>query len=214
VLEIDPQECFAWLLLIEVLIVTNREEETLSVSRRIRDLTAEVFYVTASFVYEIKAHVQLGNIDAAERTYAAALEAGAEADRLLAMKGLVAAHAGRIEEAREILRQIEGQTQFHVGNPPAIAATALRLDEPETAIRVLERVPDPEIISMAARLNVECHPLLDRPPLAPRKSPLTLVWPLQAPMIDEARFSVFKEVRIESGRPEGTDVLGKSSGGS
>jgi non-specific serine/threonine protein kinase len=213
VLEIDPQECFAWLLLTEVLVVTNREAETLSVTRRMRDLSAEVFYVTVSFIYEIKAHVQLGNIDAAERAHAAALEAGADHSKLLPVKGLVAAHAGRIEEAREILRQIEGKGHFHAGIPPAIAATALRLEEPETALRVFEQLPDQQFVPIAARLNVECHPLLDRPPLAPRKSPLTLVWPLQAPMIDEARFSVFSEVRIESGRPEGTDILGESSVG-
>jgi hypothetical protein len=61
------------------------------------------------------------------------------------------------------------------------------------------------------RLVHACHPLLDQEKFGPRKIAMTLVWPLQAPMIDEARFALFKEVRIESGRPEGTDILGESS---
>ena len=33
------------------------------------------------------------------------------------------------------------------------------------------------------------------------------VWPVEAPMIDRTRLRLFREVRIESGTPEGSDVL-------
>jgi hypothetical protein len=32
------------------------------------------------------------------------------------------------------------------------------------------------------------------------------VWPLEAAMIDRARFRLFKEVRIDTGTPEGSDL--------
>jgi hypothetical protein len=57
------------------------------------------------------------------------------------------------------------------------------------------------------RLDDLMHPLLDLEPFAPRRSALTLVWPVEAPMIDRTRLRLFREVRIESGKPEGSDVL-------
>jgi hypothetical protein len=33
------------------------------------------------------------------------------------------------------------------------------------------------------------------------------VWPLEASMIDAARHALFQEVRIESGMPQGSDLL-------
>jgi hypothetical protein len=57
-----------------------------------------------------------------------------------------------------------------------------------------------------ARLVPDLHPLLDRAPHAPRRRDAALVWPLEAPMIDRARFKLFKEVRIDTGIPEGSDV--------
>ena len=58
-----------------------------------------------------------------------------------------------------------------------------------------------------ARLIDLLHPLLDLEPFAPRRSKLGLVWPVEAPMIDRTRLRLFREVRIESGTPEGSDVL-------
>jgi hypothetical protein len=60
-----------------------------------------------------------------------------------------------------------------------------------------------------ARLDPETHPLLDLPPLAPRRWDGALVWPLEAPMIDATRHALFREVRIESGLPQGSDVRGR-----
>ena len=57
-----------------------------------------------------------------------------------------------------------------------------------------------------ARLDPELHPLLDHAPHAPRRMDATLVWPLEAPMIDRGRFRLFREVKSESGLPEGTDL--------
>jgi len=35
---------------------------------------------------------------------------------------------------------------------------------------------------------------------------LSLIWPLEAPMIDAARHALFREVRIESGLAPGSDA--------
>ena len=74
----------------------------------------------------------------------------------------------------------------------------------EIAVAAMESMTFRKVSQITIRLDHACHPLLDREQFQPRVSPLTLVWPLQAPMIDEARFRLFKEVRIESGRPEGS----------
>jgi hypothetical protein len=57
-----------------------------------------------------------------------------------------------------------------------------------------------------ARLDPELHSLLDHEPFAPRRAAATLVWPLEAPMIDAARHALFREVRVESGIPQGSGV--------
>ena len=56
------------------------------------------------------------------------------------------------------------------------------------------------------RLDPELHPLTEHPPFVPRRCELTLVWPLEAPMIDAARHALFREVRIESALPRATDA--------
>ena len=57
------------------------------------------------------------------------------------------------------------------------------------------------------RLPTDGQGLLDMEGFGPRKAAITLIWPLQAPMIDEARYALFEDVRIKSARPEGTDIL-------
>jgi hypothetical protein len=59
---------------------------------------------------------------------------------------------------------------------------------------------------MILRLESKMHPLLDYEPFAPRRMDRTLVWPLEAPMVNPAVFRVFKDVRIESGLAEGSDL--------
>jgi len=58
------------------------------------------------------------------------------------------------------------------------------------------------------RLDPDLHLLLDHEPFAPRRMDATLVWPTEAPALDAARRALFKEVRVESGVPKGSDVGG------
>jgi hypothetical protein len=87
------------------------------------------------------------------------------------------------------------------------AAAAVRLGKPDLAERFLDRKYIRDFVGWIVRLDPELHPLLDREAFAPRRASATLVWPLEAPMIDAARHALFKEVRIESGMPQGSDLL-------
>ena len=69
-------------------------------------------------------------------------------------------------------------------------------------LRVIE-----EFTEVLIRLEPLLHPLLDLEAFAPRRSELELVWPVEAPMIDRTRLRLFREVRIESGMPEGSNIL-------
>jgi hypothetical protein len=57
----------------------------------------------------------------------------------------------------------------------------------------------------AARLDPSLHPILDYAPFAPRRRDAVLVWPLEAPMMDASVHRLFREVRIESGLPPGSE---------
>ena len=80
------------------------------------------------------------------------------------------------------------------------------IGEPEIALRLVSRPLFKDLGHTFLRLDASLHPLLDQGPFAPRRRNATLVWPLEAPMIDRARFKLFREVKIESGIPEGTEV--------
>jgi hypothetical protein len=86
------------------------------------------------------------------------------------------------------------------------ASAAIRLGKPDLAVHLLDRKFIRDFVAWIVRLDPELHPLLDREPFAPRRAAVALVWPLEAPMIDAARHALFREVRIESGMPQGSDL--------
>jgi hypothetical protein len=159
-------------------------------------------------------HLLRGDAAAADETVGTATDDDAvEKEGLVPAQALVAAHAGRIDEARKLLAGIPEKMFANPNVEQCLVGAAVRVGEPDLALRALDLQPSNQIfLHVLYRLNPDAHAILDREPLAPRKSPLTLVWPLQAPMIDEARFALFRGVRIESGKPEGSDILGDGSG--
>ena len=92
------------------------------------------------------------------------------------------------------------------GSLSMLASVCARLGEFDRAARFLGRKVTLEFRPLIARLDPELHALLDHEPLAPRRGAATLVWPLEAPMIDASRHALFREVRIESGIPQGSGV--------
>ena len=109
--------------------------------------------------------------------------------------------AGRTDRARELLEGIADPRTIGLGSRGA-AAAAMVLGNRALALHFLSHVGMRAHAPMLVRLIPELHPLCDQPPYSPRQSELTLVWPLEAPMLDAARFRLFKEVRLESGLPE------------
>ena len=58
------------------------------------------------------------------------------------------------------------------------------------------------LAASSIRMDLDLLPLADEAPFAPRRMDETLVWPLEAPMIDAARFRMFRDMKVESGLPE------------
>jgi hypothetical protein len=123
-----------------------------------------------------------------------------------AFEAYIAARLGRTEEARVMVRELDTMTGLAAGALIVGPAAALLIGELEIALRLVSRPLFKDLGHTFLRLEPSLHALLDHAPFAPRRRDATLVWPLEAPMIDRARFRLFKEVKIESGIPEGTDV--------
>jgi TolB-like protein/Flp pilus assembly protein TadD len=206
-LEIDPQEAFAAGWLAYLLWLTGRGDEMLLLADRLRELSDDPFYVTASYTHRARYHWSRGDLPAVEAIIREGITDGARPDSIAAIRAALAARAGRDDEARECLREVGHKSRLAPQALVMAAWTAIHLGEIELAMRFLDRKFLRHQTACVVRLEQDLHPLLEREPFAPRRSPLTLVWPLEAPMIDAARHALFREVRIESGLPQGSDVL-------
>ena len=209
--KIDPQECHSLITLAWVLLWTGRAEEALTVSRRLQELSESDFYLSNAYVAEIETHIQVGNLDAAGDALSTALsDDRIDPANMTAVAGHLETCRGHLEEARRLARRAVQRYESNIQALAAIVDTAFRLGEPELAITAVGNSLDKTFFPVIFRMVHGCHPLLDRAEFGPRKAPTTLIWPLQAPMIDEARYALFEDVRIKSARPGSTDVLGQT----
>ncbi|HKQ59522.1 MAG TPA: protein kinase [Candidatus Eisenbacteria bacterium] len=205
-LEIDPQEPFATTWLALLLRFTGRHDQAIAAGRRCAELSRDRLYVTGAHVIPALVHLERGETAAAEQFWREGVAAGARPEEMRALEAAIAAQAGREEHARDLIRAL-GDTAGMIGPGLDLAArAAVRVGEHETATRLMSQMVIAKVAPTWVRLAPGLHPLLDLPPLAPRRCDTTLVWPLEAPMIDRARFMLFREVRIDTGLPEGSDV--------
>src|SRR5205085_8969007 len=100
-----------------------------------------------------------------------------------------------------LLHELDRATALVFEGLQLAAAAAIRIGELDLAHRMMMRPLLNHLRDVVVRLNPELHPLLDREPFAPRRLDATLVWPLEAPMMSPSVFALFRDVRIESGRP-------------
>jgi hypothetical protein len=154
-------------------------------------------------------HLDRNDDAAAEQAAREGVAAGAEPDNMQAVFAMLAARAGRTEEARRQVTELDRSAKVGGLMLSLLAGACLRLGLPDLARRFMERTLVRDLAPCLARLDPETHPLLDLPPLAPRRWDGVLVWPLESPMIDARRHALFREVRIESGLPQGSDVRGR-----
>jgi len=206
VLAIDPQEGFAALWLCLVTMQTGRLDESMALARRIRTTSDLAFYITGSYATQATIQLATGDTEAAGRTIQAGLADGAAPLQMRCLEAHLAARTGRLEEARRMVQELDTGPALGTGAILDAAVAAVMVGEMDIASRFLNRTVTSQLAPIAARLDPELHGILDRAPFAPRRLDATLVWPLEAPMIDRARFRLFKEVRIDTGLPEGSDV--------
>jgi serine/threonine protein kinase/Tfp pilus assembly protein PilF len=204
-LDADPQYPFTigWLGLLDMVI--GRPDGALMTADRLLPLSDDRFYVGYVHQLRVWASVMKGDLAAAERSQREG-EAAVSDPRMKAGAALIAAHAGRQEEARRLINDLSTLPDLGTGHIIMSAPAAVRAGMPEQAIALLGRPAIHRSSPITVRLIHDLHPLLDRPPFSPRRSELTLVWPLEAPMIDPARFALFKEVKIGSSAPSPSEL--------
>jgi TolB-like protein/Flp pilus assembly protein TadD len=208
VIELDPQDAFATTWLAFLMVDTDRVDEVLSLAERLRRLTGDPFYVTASHVLRAMGHLRRHDVAAVERDVREAKADGADSANLRTIEAMVAARTGGDDEAKAILSELEHVSTIGSGALVVAAGTAVRVGDSPCALRFLGRRLVADLAPTLARLDPVLHPLLDHAPLAPRRRDAALIWPLEAPAIDAARHALFREVKIESGVPKGSDVIG------
>ncbi len=208
VIEIDSHRAFAILWLGFILFVTDRHEEGCAARDRLRRVTSEVFYVTHAASLQASIHLRRGDLPAAERDVREAYADGAEPSNLRAIEAMIAARSGHLEEAKRLTADLESSTGLGGGGLVLAAGAALRAGETKRAVSFMTRRIVRDTGQISVRLDPELHPLLDHEPFAPRRMDATLVWPLEAPALDPVRRELFREVRVESGLPRGSDAGG------
>jgi adenylate cyclase len=205
-IEADPQEAFAFSWLGYIAEVTRREEEALAHFRRVREIGTTPFYQTVSTIASGVLETRRGHLEAAREALAQSREVDWNPQNGTCLEAAIAAREGKLDRARELLQGMDETRGLGLGSVVAAASVAIRLGDLGLADRMVSRRKNIVAMPMTVRLYPELHPLLELPRFAPRRLDTTLVWPLEAPMIDAARFAVFREVKIESGLPEGPGV--------
>ncbi len=206
-IDADPQHEFALGWLSILVSFTNRVGEVLPIIERMEQLsTGNAFYTTLTC--GMRAHICLkgGDVEGLERILGNARSAGAEPHCVQVLEAVVAMKRGRSEDARRLLYELVHSTELLPGYTSMLAKTAIELGEPDRAVQLFIRPGMADFAPMLLRLSPELHALLDRKPFAPRRWDAALVWPLEAPMIDATLHAMFREVRIESGRPQASDA--------
>jgi tetratricopeptide (TPR) repeat protein len=205
-LDADPQDAFSTTWLAALSIYTGRYDQGIALATRLRTMSTDTFYITGSYVARAWAYFCQGDLPAVEQMVREGHADGADTANLRAVEAMLAVRGGRPDEALRMLLEVKDATNLGAGGVTLASGAAARVGDLELAARFVEKLRVALMTRTMTRLDPELHPLLDRAPFAPRRWDVTLVWPLEAPMIDPARYALFKEVRIESGMPQGSDL--------
>jgi len=204
-LEVDPQDAFAATWLGQIQFQTGRLDDVLETAARLQGMSADPFYVTAAYSFPIGVRLRRGDLAGVERGIQEGITAGAYKGMMTAYEAAVAVRSGRAVEATKLLDEIE-PARIGPGGLIAVAGVCIRLGDLERALRFISRRFIKDFDHILVRLEPDLHPLLDLEHFAPRRWDGVLVWPLEAPMIPAAVHAVFREVRIESGLAQGSDI--------
>ena len=205
-MEIDAQDPFGSTWMAVLCQCTGRDDAAIAAARRAGELSSDSLYITGAVMVPAIIQLARGDIAGAEGSMRTGASRGARSGELRALEAAIAVRTGHEDQARRIIHELEQVVGLTVHGIELAAGTAIRLCELEIATRFVARPLTQDLAPTWMRLVPELHPLLDRAPWAPRRRDETLVWPLEAPMIDRVRFKLFREVRIDSGVPEGSDL--------
>ncbi|MEP7028364.1 MAG: hypothetical protein ABI960_07205, partial [Candidatus Eisenbacteria bacterium] len=201
-LDADPQEAFALLWIASLTLFTGRYEETIAVAQRVRKASDSPFYTGGSYSLRMMVDLKRGDTTRIVTMTREAIAAGAEPIVFQPYVALAALIDGRVDEARRILGELAQVPQLGFGQLLTAASLALRLGDPAAATQFMSRPIALAIAPTTIRIESDLMALADVPAFAPRRMDQALVWPLEAPMIDAARFRLFREMKVESGLPE------------
>ena len=206
VLEIDPQESFATIWLAWLMTYTGRWEESAAIGRQQRTLSDNPIYVAATYGFQLNAALAAGDIESARDLYRRAAAEVSDKPNLRVMKASIALSRGDLETAQKIARELRDDRGVGGGPLLELARIELAANDPEAARHFLERGFVRDLAPVAIRLLPHLRPLLGSPPFTPRRMDAVLVWPLEAPMPDREMLSLFREIRLDTGTPEGSGV--------
>jgi TolB-like protein len=201
-LHADPQETFAMLWLASLCSLTGRYEEAVAIAHRVRKASDAPFYVGGSYSFRMEIELKSGNPSAIPSLAQEATAAGAPSAVVQPYLAMTATIEGRLDEARRSIEEIKDNPRLGFGPLVTAAKVAVRLGDVAMATQLMSRRLAISLSATTIRLDPGLHPLVGQPVFAPRRMDATLVWPLEAPMIDPACFRLFRAMKVESGLPE------------
>lgn len=205
-LEIDPQEAFATTWLMTITHMTGRPDETLALADRLLELTDKPFYLTASYMTRAVLAITRDDLAEAGSLLGRAATAGADASNMKCAEAMLHAAADRRAEALDLLRELVPLSGLNAGTLLYAARIAMQFGEPDMALSFLDRPIIGDLVPMMVRIHPGLHPLLDFPSLAPRRRDVALIWPVEAGRLDPSILGLFREVRLESGMANTSDI--------
>ena len=210
-LEVDPLEPFAITWLTFLLLETGRLDEAMAMAKRLKEVAPSGFYITAHYVLRAMVYAGRNDLDGIEQVLREGKDQ-AEENNLKAIEAYLLARKGRLEESKLLLRGLAAAVAgLGAGSVSLLAETAGLVGDVELAVPFVAAGIFRDLIQTMARIEPGLHPLVGRPPLLPRKWDTTLVWPLEAPMLPASVLPLFREVRIESGQPQMSELRSSSA---
>jgi len=204
--EVDPAEGFATTWFSVVLLETGRYDEAAVTAKRLLEIAPENgFYVTAHYVLRAMISFARNDLDAVAHL----LREGknkAEENNLKGVEAYLLARRGQIAEAKHLLRELASAPNMGAGTVSLLLETAAIVGDLDLASPFVSAGVVRDLIGTMARITPGLHPLVGRPPLIPRRRDVALVWPIEAPMPHPSVLSLFREIRIESGLPQTSEV--------
>ena len=195
ILRIDPHDPFALMWMLQVTASTGRPKETLEFGAELLKRSALNFYIVGARIMSAAAHLMLGDDEAALNEIEGVDTGNPMGINVNVVRAAVVGRRGdKAEAARQVDRAMESAQMgaYTLILAAGVQVAAGRLDRARSLLN------HPIVIPALIRLSPELWPLLDEPPFAPRRSPLTLVWPKEAPPPPAGMDQLFQEIRFES----------------